>query len=246
MEGANVALNGIFESLAAGDYYGSNFHHTGLYMSGLITAKKAIDRTTIAKLNPSTSQNYPNNLWRNLYRTIARTNDMIVNVDPNTGNADFGNILGTSYFIRAHTYFNLVRMYGGVPLYTTPADGESLSMPRASVDDVYALIIADAEKAKVLMYDAATQAEKGMPGKLAANMLLAKVYMTLAGNDNSSPYWQKAYDEAIQVYGQYSLVPNYGDLWASEATANNNEESIFEIQFNVENPSGLTKMFTSK
>jgi hypothetical protein len=41
---------------------------------------------------------------------------------------------------------------------------------------------------------------KGRPNKFAAYALLGKVYMTLAGNDNSSSYWQKDYDEEIQVY----------------------------------------------
>jgi len=168
---------------------------------------------------------------------------MIANVPADSENDELNNILGVSYFLRAHTYLNLVRLYGGVPLFTEPASNETLHQPRASVEDVYALIIADAEKAKSLMFEASAQAG-GRPGKYAANMLLAKVHMTLAGNDNASPHWQHAYDEAIQVYGQYSLVPNYGDLWASESTTNNNEESIFEIQFNEENSSVMIKIFT--
>jgi len=240
--GADVALNGIFNSLADNDYYSTNFHHVALYMSGVFTPKKQIDRETIGKLSPFTSQNYPNNLWRKMYQTIARTNDMLANVDNSTG--DFDYILGITYFIRAHTYFNLLKIYGGVPLYTTPATEETLSLPRASVDEVYALIIADAKKAKAMMLDASAQSNTGRPGKYAANMLLAKVYMSLASDDNTSPNWQNAYNEAIEVYGKYTLVANYGDLWASQDLANNNAESIFEIQHNVENPSKLTRLFT--
>jgi len=243
IEGADTALNGILSAFATFDYYGSNFHHVTLYMSGMIVPKKPIDKTTIGILSPTPSQNYPTNLWRELYVVISRANDMIANISVGSGNPEMDNILGLAYFLRAHTYFNLVRIYGGVPIHTEPVTAESLHKPRASEEEVYNLIIADAEKAETLMLDAGQQTG-GRPGKLAANMLLAKVYMTLAGNDNGSPYWQKAYDEAIQVYGQYSLVSNYGDLWASISTANNNSESIFEIQFNEENSSAMIKLFT--
>ena len=243
VDGANAALNGIFSSMANFNYYSADFHHSTLYMSGLFVTKKPSDKSNIGALSPNPDQNYPTNLWRSMYQTIARANDMIANVPVDNGDDDLNNILGVSYFLRAHTYLNLVRLYGGVPLHTEPATSESLHKPRASVADVYALIIADAEKAKSLMFDAAIQGG-GRPGKLAANMLLAKAHMTLAGNTADSPHWQHAYDEAIQVYGQYSLIPDYGNLWASESTANNNTESIFEIQFNEENSSVLIKIFT--
>jgi hypothetical protein len=67
-------------------------------------------------------------------------------------------------------------------------------------------------------------------------MLLAKVYMTLATNpelvpeslSSDSNFWQKAYDHAIQVYGQYSLVSDYASLFTLETE--NSSESIFELQ----------------
>ncbi len=85
----------------------------------------------------------------------------------------------------------------------------------------------------------------GRPNKYAAYALLAKVYMTLAGNDQASPYWQKAYDEAIQVYnsGAYKLVRSFKDLW--NVDKENSTESIFEIQYSMAGGSsnGLTQSF---
>lgn len=243
VDGANAALNGIFNSMANFNYYSADYHHATLYMSGLFVTKKASDKNSIGSLNPTPSMNYTTNLWRRMYQTIARTNDMIANVPEGSEDDQLNNLLGVAYFVRAHTYLNLVRLYGGVPLHTQPGTSETLHKERATVDEVYTLIISDAEKAKGLMFNASEQVG-GKPGKLAANMLLAKAYMTLAGNDSASPNWQKAYDEAIQVYGQYILETNYGNLWASESTANNNAESIFEIQFNEENSSVLIKVFT--
>ncbi len=243
VDGASAALNGIFASMASFNYYSADFHHATLLTSGFFFPGKKSDRNNIGVLSPLSSQNYPTNLWEQIYKTIARANDFIANVPTDTDNEQINNLTGIAYFLRAHSYFNLVRLYGGVPLHTEPANGETLHKERASVDDVYNLIIADAEKAKGLMFDAGGQ-KGGRPGNLAVNMMLAKVYMQLAGNDNSSPYWQKAYDEAIQVYGEYSLLPDYAELWNEIGTANNNSESIFEIQFNEENSSVITKIFT--
>jgi len=242
---ADVALNGILSSVAGYNYYGSEFHGAALHMTGLFYPGKKSDRLNIGILQPTSTQNYPTNFWKGCYTTIARANDFIANTSADSEDATMNNIIGIAYFLRAHTYFNLVRHYGGVPLYAEPASSETLHKERASIDDVYSLIIADAEKAKNLMFDASGQkGRSGRPGKYAVNMLLAKVYMALAGNDNGSPNWQKAYDEAIQVVGEYSLVPNYAELWDDESTANNNSESIFEIQFNLENSSSLTKYFS--
>lgn len=245
VEGTNAALNGILESYAAGFYYGNVYQQLTLFTSGMFISGKSSDRKDIAALNPYSSKNYVINFWRNAYFSIARANDLISHVDPDTDDEALKNILGIAYFLRAHSYFNLVRLYGGVPLRTEPSTGETLHMARASVQEVYDQIIADSEKAKTMMLDAGQQAG-GRPGKYAANMMLAKVYMMLAGNDNGSLYWQKAYDEAIQVYGQYSLLADYADLWDDISTANNNVESIFEIQYNVENSGNLQKVFTNK
>ena len=76
----------------------------------------------------------------------------------------------------------------------------------------------------------------GYPTRTAADMLLAKVYMTLATSStlkedgiSESDYWQMAYDEAIKVYGKHSLIPSFGDLFDSRKPENTSE-SIFELQ----------------
>lgn len=243
VEGSETALNGAYSALKDFQYYSADFHHLTDLSSGFFTSQKPTDRKNIAALNPFSSQNYVENVWLKSYQAISRTNDIIANISETDENEQQRNVLGQAYFLRAHVYFNLVRIYGGVPLRTSLATADDLHLPRASVEAVYELIISDANKAKTLLLDKANQTI-GRPSNLAPSMILAKVYMTLAGNTANSPYWQQAYDEAIQLYGNYSLIGNYGDLWASESTANNNSESIFEIQFSLEAPSTLLKLFT--
>jgi len=82
-------------------------------------------------------------------------------------------------------------------------------------------------------------------------MLLAKVYMTLATADpalqdhSETEYWQMAYDEAIQVYGKYSLVADYATLWG-EKSGDNTPENIFEIQYSDVAGSGMPRLYTPR
>lgn len=244
VQGADAALNGAYGRMTDHFFYGADYHHLVSFTSGFFTSGKASDTNDIAALNPYSSQNYVQNLWEFSYSTIARTNDIISNISETNEDPQLRNILGQAYFLRAHVYFNLVRLYGAVPLRIDVSTADNLHMARTPVDEVYNQIISDANKSKTLLFSKETQTI-GRPSNLAPHMILAKVYMTLAGNDNASPNWKLAYDEAIQLYGKFSLVNNYGDLWNSESTANNNSESIFEIQFNEEVQSKLVRLYTN-
>jgi hypothetical protein len=70
--------------------------------------------------------------------------------------------------------------------------------------------------------------------------------MQLAGDKTSgeTDYWQKAFDEAIKIYGKYSLVNNFGSLWFPESS-NNTSESIFEIHGNEEYTLRMLQLFTA-
>lgn len=246
VEGANNVLNSCYATLAGFNYYGADFIHLTYMSSGLFTTGKDANLTDIVALQTPPSLKYVENVWQSGYQAIGRTNDVIDNLTKVTLNneEEQNNILGQAYFIRGLTYFNLVRIYGGVPLIESTVTTETLNQPRAPVEDVYDLIISDLNNAASLLKEPGAQTP-GRPAKYAANMLLAKVYMTLAGDQTASEteYWQKAYDEAIKVYGKYSLVPDYRSLWFAE-TGNNTVESVFEIQGNVENTLRLHQLFT--
>jgi hypothetical protein len=110
--------------------------------------------------------------------------------------------------------------------------------------EIYELIIADAQKAESLLPDKSGITD-GRPAKYTANMLLAKVYMQLASNKTASESdnWQKAYNEAIKVYGKYNLVKDFVSLW-NPKTSDNTTESVFEIQGNVENTLRMIQLWT--
>lgn len=144
--------------------------------------------------NVTTHWGYNNSsdLFVAFYRMINRANYAIekINSFSSIPENDKNQLLGECYFLRAFSYFHLVRMYGGVPLrlsYDTPRD-----MERSSVKDVYDQIVEDLIEAGKLMEDWGTSDNNfGHANKTAVKLLLARVYATmgsiaLAGKVNMS------------------------------------------------------------
>ena len=229
-ESVEVALNGLYSAISDPAYYGSSTHallnpHSGMMYSGQTANSDA------TSLGCGTNNTWLVRLWPQMYKTIDVANNIIINVqDTNLANKDLA--LGQAYFIRAVTYFDLVRLFGGVPLRTAPVTSGDLYLPRASKNEVYQQIIEDFNAAKELLPEAVGQYRTDRPIKWAAYAYLARVYMQLAGEDGGNPsYWQNAWDEAIMVYNKYSLHPIYGEMFLLTDWKENTTEAIFELQY---------------
>lgn len=226
------AVNGMYIEFAGYEYHGANWHNIMIPMSGKFysTQNANVDATS---LNCTPSNINLNRLWSGMYSTINTVNVVIDNLENTTIDlANKDTSLGQAYLLRGITYFDLVRLWGGVPIKTEPATTNNLHTPRSSKEDVYDLIISDLEMAKILLPDLG-EYNPSRPARYVANAYLAKVYMQLAGEDNGNPaLWQNAYDEAIQVYGQYSLVSTYEELF--DVNNENTSESMFELQYTLE------------
>lgn len=172
-----------------------------------------------------------NEVWGGHYEAIARANQALDNLPALTINDTLKNrLIGEASFLRAYCYFNLVRSFGGVPLITKVADPTNATdiqngRVRATATQVYAQIESDLTKAiaglpEKSQYNAA---DLGRATKGAAKALLAKVSMY----EKKWSVVQQLTDEII-ASGQYSLLPNYAELWRE--SSENGVESIFEIQ----------------
>ena len=120
-----------------------------------------------------------------------------------------------------------MRLFGGVPIpekYT--ASKEGLEIPRKTVDETYAHIIADLEyaEANLPLKSAYAAGDKWRPGKGAAQAFLGEVYLTRASMEGKSEYYQKAKDYSGKVIasGEYQLEPDFKDLWYWWNTKNKN------------------------
>lgn len=170
-------------------------------------------------------------LWQQHYIAINRANiaiDKIPNISMDT--VLRSRLVLEAKFLRGLLYFNLVRLYGGVPLVlhqTTSLDKENLLVGRASVNDVYAQIIRDFGDAENLPWRyLPNDADAGRATGAAAKALLSLVYLTRSE-------WQKAIDKSNEIINApnryYDLFTNYADVF--NKSAKNGVEHIFSGQF---------------
>jgi starch-binding outer membrane protein, SusD/RagB family len=232
--GVEAAINGCYNIMADYGGYGAGYlTWMTVGSGGYYTNQDAnVDMASLThtSLNIWLVNNSP---WDQFYSAINMANDIIAKA-PVGGASQVAKTkaVGEAHFMRGMLYFNLVRMFGGVPLSTEPTTFENIYKPRASKDDVYALIIADLEKAKTMM---TVTPSVGRPSKWAAQALLGKVYIQMAGNQTAAQtqLWQKAKDELLPVVTNagYILQPTFGALFS--AGNENTKESIIEIQYTI-------------
>ena len=237
LSSAKAALAGCYGNMAGYNGYAFNYFHVLSVTSGMGVSIKAND-VNLTTMNILPSDVNMTNAYNGMYETVRIANDIIDGMKSSTISVESekNRITGEAHFIRGLTYFNLVRLFGKVSLVTQPVlDYNEAQAPRADVSAVYTLIIDDLKAAYGMLPLPADKVE-GHPHRYAAQALLAKVYLTLAGNTEGSEYWQKAYDAAKDVYdhGEYKLVRPYAKLFGS--ANKNNAESIFEIQFKRNTP----------
>ena len=167
-------------------------------------------------------------VWQQLYYGINRANIAIDNIPSIQIDTTLrARLVRESKFIRALLYFDLVRLYGAVPLVLhnpTSINVSQLLVARTPVDSVYAQIVSDLKDATNLP-KSYSGADLGRATGGAAHTLLAKVYLTRQD-------WTNALAQLNIVinggYG-YSLFPNYYD--AFQKATKNGKEHIFSVQF---------------
>lgn len=193
--------------------------------------------------------------WKYLYSQVTKTNTLI-EWTPKIEDAALtdqrrAEILGEAHFIRALCYFNLVRIYGNVPLLTKYVPEISLGNidemypliypAQTPIGDVYKQIISDLEYAVNNVPDYSTN--KFKVSKAFVNLILAQAYATKDGFENTDWSKVKQYAQAVTQDSRYSLMENYNDLFAVAETPQNgvlpsvslmnehSKESIFEVEY---------------
>lgn len=172
--------------------------------------------------------------WEGLYTIINNANVMITSIpETNMSTENVDRYVAAAKFLRAFSYFHLVRLYGGVPLVTEPVQdfSSAAKMSRAPIEDVYALIIQDLQEAEMHLPVEWEGMGIGRPDLGSAKSLLTAVYITAAGWPlKQEGMWAKAAEKAREVMemGKYDLKEDFGDLWLVEFR--NSEEDIFSLQ----------------
>ncbi len=177
-----------------------------------------------------TNTEYLESEWAADYEGIYRANVVLEKVPGIAMNEQLKQrILGEAYFIRAWFFYNLVTIFGGVPLADHVLAPSEYNMPRATEEEVWALVESDLRAAadRLPLRSGYAAADLGRITKGAAQALLVKTLL-----------WKKNWAEAKTIAeviinsGEYTLVPEYKDIFTT--AGENNAESIFEIQYMTE------------
>lgn len=181
-------------------------------------------------------------LWQEFYKTIFTANNLIEQIESNsTVSGDISDkYLGEAHFIRALMYFYVVRIWGAAPAITSSTADMDIdsdtSIPRKPVSDIYErIIIPDAQLAEQLLPSVSRDSYGQAPTKWAAKMLLADVYLNMAGwplHDVSR--YAEAAEKAREVVQEspHSLMPEYRSLWLKSSSGDRTEH-IFALRHSM-------------
>jgi len=230
---AIAAVNAAYDMLGSVNQY-SNY----LWLIQDIGSDDCNARVTINDPNLQEFNSYnirPTNtlisgIWQGTYLGISKANVVIekvpfISMDTLTR----ARIVGEAKFLRATFYFNLVRLYGEVPLITVPVTpnlgDDEIYLSKSPVTAIYSQIIADlSQAAEKLPAKYSNTNDLGRATSGAALGLLAKVYLTSKDWENAQLTAAKVIDSKI-----YSLNADYASNF-KEANKNG-KESVFEVQF---------------
>ncbi len=140
-------------------------------------------------------------------------------------------MVGEARFLRGFYYFQLVRVFGGVPLTLDVLDSdEKWRGPRASVAEIYETIVADLEAAEKLLWPKSQYAPEdlGRATRGAARAMLCKVNLYRKNYDEAYRWGKKFVDEEYNA-GEYSLFADYAQNFT--LSGENGCESVFEVQY---------------
>ncbi|TRX71481.1 RagB/SusD family nutrient uptake outer membrane protein [Carboxylicivirga sp. M1479] len=246
-EGAQQALNGIYNSLTSADYYGRLvFAFEGskgpdFYVED--TGNRFQEENGYRE--SSTLDAYANNAWEQIYSVVFLCNNMLANIEIIKGEADdIKRLKGEALAIRTLAYFDLMRLFAypptfsvpgganyndqykwGVPLLLSQEDHNNASLEgpkRSEATLCYDQIVADFEEAASLLNG--MPASNGTISYQAVNALLARAHLYLGQWDQVIVAGEKALGTSSMIsYDAYTS--NYFKAYSSE--------NIWELQYSL-------------
>lgn len=171
---------------------------------------------------------------------INRANAVIENVAKSSFDETVKKkLLGEAYFLRAYHYFNLVRVYGLVPIQTSMVKTVSQTSPEMAknLDDLYNMIITDLRTSESYLE---VNRVVGRADKVAAQSLLAKAYLTIASaKESGAAKYTEMSKDVTQMYDSAAVYSHKVLYDQTEYTLDNNLLNIYDI----EHPDGPEHIF---
>ncbi|WP_373520447.1 RagB/SusD family nutrient uptake outer membrane protein [Aquiflexum sp.] len=239
--------DGDFQDAVTGIYSVFRTQYTSMWLYGDMRGDDSYDelvKGTAAAMDLFTINNDDNtirNTWRNYYMAINRANTVISKIEEVDGSVvrNKDRHMGEAKFLRALAYFDMVRIFGDVPMIIKPISiEESYELGREKVATIYQeVIIKDLLDAETKLAANYSGADAGRATSGAAKSLLGKVYLTLKD-------FTKAEVKLKEVTSMgYALLTEYDDLF-DYSKNEHHSEYIFDIEY-IDGGLGLGNNFTN-
>lgn len=226
----NLAVIGIYSSLYGmqnREWMLTEIRSDNTYMNPNSTETKDLAVREIDRFVQNSQNIYLKEYWQACYRTINLSNIVLKNLDVVGEPVLRDKLEGEARFLRAHAYFNLVRLWGGVFIVTEPVSGiQAKTMDRSPQSEVYDFIINDLRMASEMLPPSQTGASLGRVAADAAKTLLGKALLTAGGSDNIAEA-RTVLEEVVG--GSFALQPTYASVFSISNEFNN--EIMFAVRY---------------
>ena len=231
--GAYSLLDGVGSGNVGRTSTSSNYVFGGITSGDAVKGTDAGDQpeqTYIEQFNWLSDNSYFFGKWWGMYDGVARANEAMLLAQSadvkDMTDAEKAQVVAEAKFLRGHFHFEAKKMWNKVPYISETVykreDPNSTKIPNTA--DIWPNIEKDFSDAAAVL--PATQSQKGRATKWAAMTYLAKAYMFQKKFAAAKTLLEDVYKNSGK-----KLVPNFHDNFRT--TGNNNAESIFEIQFSV-------------
>jgi len=209
------------------EMHSDNTYYARNILFGAVDGTENVADFAVPTANGVTANDNVLQHYRLDYQIIARANQILAVIDKVDFNADSkNNLKGQALFLRAFAYFQLVQLFGKVPMHLTPVSNrEEAASPLATTEQLYAQIEKDATDASKLLFNKAKQ-EAGRVTSGTAKTLLANLYLIQKKWSNA-----EAIAKEVITNDGYKLMPDYNDAFSTTTGNKNNAESVFEVQY---------------
>ena len=231
---AELALLGCYSYMSSTSAYGQHFQEIPISGSGFAWSQRS-GSDGIVSLATLSSDGLISTTWNGMYKVISEVNAYLENLEESGLSAEVkAQYGGEAKFLRALAYYNLVALFGDVPLKTVVSTSEGISVARSPRAEVLGQVVIDLKEALSI----AESSEAGRVNSWVVKAFLGKVYYRMAMLDiNKAENLQNAKTQFDDVYehGPYKLEANYSDLFGDWVTGS--KESIFQLNFSLTSPS---------
>tara|TARA_B110001450_G_C17663468_1_gene498415 strand:- start:891 stop:2459 length:1569 start_codon:yes stop_codon:yes gene_type:complete len=248
---ARQAINGLYATLKNNSLYGEGgfdwFYDNGadilepsrtasfLEPIGNYSLNEALADVSVQKMSVSDT-------WKDLYKIILNTNDIISRVTDNEAiNQEAQtDIIADATFIRALCYWHITNLWGDAPYYTEILTLEEISvLGRTDKETILSGVLADLEFAQANLQSSYSDAESGRASKWAAAIIEAKIYM-------QQQNWQAGLDKSLEIINEspHIIAPTYAEVF--DPSNEYNAEIIWSLDFAKDMESKFETAFTGR